>query len=61
MPAYEITYTRSDMKIPCKALKFAHTEKDAIGCLAVGTEKKGYRIVKSAFSVPITITSIKEL
>jgi len=49
------------MNIPCRAIKTAHTEKDAIGCLAVGTEKKGYRIVKSAFSVPITITSIKEL
>lgn len=61
MPAYRISYLRKDMKIPCHAIKFAHTEKDAIECLADGSERKGYRIVKSKFSIPITITNIKEL
>lgn len=59
MPAYKIRYTRADMKDTCTALKFAHTEKEALACLCEGNEKKGLRLARSG--VPITLVSVKEI
>ena len=59
MPTYQITYERPDMNIPCKAIKTAHTAKDAIACLCVGNQKTGYKIKKTG--VAINITETKEL
>jgi len=58
MPAYKILYLRKDMPIPCQAIKYAHTAKDAIACLCAGSETKGYKIKKTGVS--ITITDVKE-
>tara|TARA_R110000782_G_scaffold60630_1_gene125206 strand:+ start:207 stop:389 length:183 start_codon:yes stop_codon:yes gene_type:complete len=59
MTAFKITYTRADMPNPCGALKFAHSEKGAIGELLVGSVKNGYRIKKSG--VPVDVISVMEL
>ncbi len=59
MPAYAIKYTRNDMPSPRPAIKFAHTRKEALGCLCTGTEKKGLRLRRSG--VPIKLIEIKEL
>ena len=62
MPTYKIIYRRADMKIPCSAIKTAHTEKEAIECLCTGSEKKGYRLDKKGpAGVMIQIQDVKEL
>ena len=58
MPAYKIIYTRKDMPIPCQAIKYAHTEEQAIERLAKGSKTTGYRLTKTG--VAITITDVKE-
>lgn len=59
MPCYKIKYSRQDMPNTCTALKFAHTQNDAIQCLTTGNKTKGYRLRKT--NVPITIIDITEL
>lgn len=59
MPAYKIQYSRSDVPNRCTAMKFAHTEKEALGHLCVGNLKKGLRLARSG--VLIKDVTIKEL
>jgi hypothetical protein len=60
MPAYKIQYNRADMPNRCTAMKFAHTEKEALEHLCVGSEKKGtLRLARSG--VPIKNINIKEI
>lgn len=59
MPAYKIQYNRADMPNRCTAMKFAHTEKEALDHLCVGSPKKGLRLARSG--VLITDVTIKEL
>lgn len=61
MPAYKIQYNRADMPNRCTAMKFAHTEKEALDHLCVGSPKKGtLRLARSGVAIKdVTIKVIK--
>lgn len=60
MPCYRFTYTRADMgDYVCPAIKYAHTEKEALAHLATGSEKKGYALKKTG--VNIKLIKIEEI
>ena len=59
-PTYQFTYLRRDMPIPCKAIKTAPTEKEALALLCTGSEKKdNLRLTRS--NVAVQIKEVKEL
>ncbi len=43
----------------CPAIKYAHTEKEALAHLATGSEKKGYALKKTG--VNIKLIKIEEI
>ena len=43
----------------CEAIKHAHTEGEALGHLATGSSKKGYKLKRSG--VAIELVNIKEI
>ena len=59
MTCYKIAYTRRDMPQICGAIKYAHTEAEALAHLATGSSKKGYKLKRSG--VAIKVINIKEI
>jgi len=59
VPAYEIHYTRHDMDVTCKAIKYAHDSAGALDCLCSGNKKRGYSLKKTG--VLVKIVKINEL
>ena len=59
MTCYKIAYTRRDMPQICGAIKYAHTEREALAHLATGSSKKGYKLKRSG--VAIELLNIKKV
>ncbi len=53
MPPYKIHYKRPDMNITCTAIKYAHTESEALEHLCHGNKTKGFTGKKSGVSFEI--------
>ena len=59
MTCYKIAYTRRDMPQICGAIKYAHTQAEALAHLATGSSKKGYKLKRSG--VAIELINIKKV
>jgi len=60
MACFKFTYSRSDIKDPCTALKFAHDQGAALKLLCTGSEKKNtLRLARQG--IPIKLIEVKEL